>query len=61
MEVVAGYLVVIFFISQFVNLFNWTNLGVILAVNGADFLRGLHLGPVRSSSASCCSPPASIS
>jgi aminobenzoyl-glutamate transport protein len=46
MEVVAGYLVVIFFISQFVNLFNWTNLGVILAVNGADFLRGLHLGPV---------------
>jgi aminobenzoyl-glutamate transport protein len=46
MEVVAGYLVVIFFISQFVNLFNWTNLGVVLAVNGADVLRSLHLGPV---------------
>lgn len=46
MEVVAGYLVVIFFISQFVNLFNWTNLGMILAVSGADFLRALNLGPV---------------
>jgi aminobenzoyl-glutamate transport protein len=46
MEVIAGYLVVIFFIAQFVNLFNWTNLGVILAVNGADLLRGFHLGPI---------------
>jgi aminobenzoyl-glutamate transport protein len=26
--------------------FNWTNLGIILAVNGADFLRGLELSGV---------------
>lgn len=46
MEVIAGYVVVVFFIAQFVNLFNWTNLGVVLAVTGADFLRGLHLGSI---------------
>ena len=46
MEVIAGYVVVVFFIAQFVNLFNWTNLGVVLAVTGADFLRGLDLGPI---------------
>lgn len=46
MEVVAGYLVVVFFIAQFVNLFNWTNLGVILAVNGAATLKSSGLGPV---------------
>lgn len=46
MEVVASYLVVVFFIAQFVNLFNWTNLGVVLAVKGAALLQALHLGPV---------------
>ena len=46
MELVAGYLVVVFFIAQFVNIFSWSNLGVILAVNGAAFLRGLDLGPI---------------
>ncbi|MDP3073604.1 MAG: AbgT family transporter [Opitutaceae bacterium] len=46
MEVVAGYVVVVFFIAQFVNLFNWANLGVILAVNGAALLKYLGLGPV---------------
>lgn len=45
MELVAGYIVVVFFIAQFVNIFNWSNLGVLLAVNGADVLRALDLGP----------------
>jgi aminobenzoyl-glutamate transport protein len=46
MELVAGYIVVIFFIAQFVNLFNWSNLGVLLAVQGAGVLRALDLGPI---------------
>lgn len=46
MELIAGYLVVVFFIAQFVNFFNWTNLGVILAVKGATLLQWLDLGPV---------------
>lgn len=46
MELVAGYLVVIFFIAQFVNLFAWSNLGVLLAVHGAGVLRALDLGPI---------------
>jgi aminobenzoyl-glutamate transport protein len=45
-ELVAGYIVVIFFIAQFVNFFNWTNLGVILAVNGAAMLQASGLGSV---------------
>jgi aminobenzoyl-glutamate transport protein len=46
MELIAGYTVVIFFIAQFVNIFNWSNIGVVLAVNGATFLRALDLGPI---------------
>lgn len=46
MELVAGYVVVVFFIAQFVNIFNWSNLGVLLAVNGAGVLRALDLGPI---------------
>jgi aminobenzoyl-glutamate transport protein len=46
MELVAGYIVVVFFIAQFVSIFNWSNLGVVLAVNGAALLRALDLGPI---------------
>jgi aminobenzoyl-glutamate transport protein len=46
MELVAGYLVVIFFIAQFVALFSWSNLGVVAAVKGAMILRALDLGPI---------------
>jgi aminobenzoyl-glutamate transport protein len=46
MEIIAGYIVVVFFIAQFINIFNWSNLGVILAVNGAATLRALDLGPI---------------
>jgi aminobenzoyl-glutamate transport protein len=46
MELAAPYLVVVFFIAQFVNLFGWSNVGVILAVKGAGVLKALQLGPV---------------
>ena len=36
METLGGYLVLVFFAAQFVAYFNWTNLGLILAVKGAD-------------------------
>lgn len=39
MATLATYLVLVFFAAQFVALFNWTNLGLILAVNGASLLR----------------------
>jgi len=43
MEAMGGYLVLSFFAAQFVALFSWTNLGLIVAVNGADGLRALGL------------------
>jgi len=46
METLGSYLVLVFFASQFVAYFNWTNLGLILAVKGADGLKSLGLGPV---------------
>lgn len=46
MELAAPYLVVVFFIAQFVNFFAWSNVGVILAVKGAAVLKALELGPV---------------
>ena len=46
MELVASYIVIVFFIAQFVNIFNWSNLGVLMAVQGAGFLRSLDLGPI---------------
>jgi aminobenzoyl-glutamate transport protein len=48
MSTLGGYLVLVFFAAQFVAFFNWTNLGLMLAVNGADALRaaGLHEIPL---------------
>ncbi|MDN6385625.1 MAG: AbgT family transporter, partial [Alkalibacterium sp.] len=39
MASMGGYLVLAFFAAQFINYFSYTNLGLILAVNGADFLK----------------------
>jgi len=39
----SGYLVLMFFAAQFVNYFNWTGLGAIAAINGAEWLAGLAL------------------
>ncbi len=38
METLAGYLVLVFFAAQFVAFFNWTNLGLIVAIEGAMVL-----------------------
>lgn len=44
METMAVYIVLAFFAAQFINFFNWTNLGLITAVRGAEGLRALSLG-----------------
>lgn len=43
LETMAGFIVLIFFAAQFVALFNYTNLGTIIAVNGATFLKSINL------------------
>ncbi len=44
MSSLGGYIVLVFFAAQFVAFFNWTNLGLILAVNGAEALKASGLG-----------------
>lgn len=44
MGTLAGYLVLVFFAAQFVAFFNWTNLGLILGVKGAEALKAAGLG-----------------
>lgn len=43
LETMAGFIVLIFFAAQFVSLFNYTNLGTIIAVKGAGVLEAIHL------------------
>ncbi|MFN7519566.1 MAG: AbgT family transporter [Lysobacteraceae bacterium] len=43
MQTLGSYLVLVFFAAQFVALFNWTNLGLIFAVEGAELLKALGL------------------
>ncbi|MDR5659196.1 AbgT family transporter [Serpentinicella sp. ANB-PHB4] len=43
MASMGGYLALAFVMAQFVEYFNWTNLGTILAVQGADFLEATGL------------------
>ena len=40
------YMVLVFFAAQFVAYFNWTNIGLIIAIEGADFLKSSGLGPI---------------
>ncbi|GAB6168550.1 AbgT family transporter [Clostridium carnis] len=40
MSTMGGYIVLVFFAAQFVQYFNYTHLGTIIAVKGADFLQG---------------------
>lgn len=47
MATMAGYLVLMFFAAQFVNYFAWSNLGAILAINGAQWLQALALPPAQ--------------
>lgn len=46
METVSVYLVLVFFAGQFVAYFNWTNLGLIIAVEGAELLKASGLGQI---------------
>lgn len=47
MSTLGLYIVIVFFAAQFVAYFGWTNLGQILAVNGANFLQAMNLtGPM---------------
>lgn len=44
MKSLAAYIVLVFFAAQFVEYFKWSNLGIILAINGANFINNLNLG-----------------
>jgi aminobenzoyl-glutamate transport protein len=46
METLGSYLVLVFFASQFVAYFTWSNVGLIVAVKGARALQVLGLGPL---------------
>ena len=46
MATMSLYLVLAFFAAQFVAFFNWTHLGVITAVNGAELLRSSGIGGI---------------
>ncbi len=44
MKTLATYLVLVFFAAQFVAYFKWSNLGIILAVKGAELLMSADIG-----------------
>jgi len=45
LESMLPYMVLVFFASQFVAMFGWSNLGPITAIVGADQLRAMHAPP----------------
>jgi len=45
-ESLGVYMVLVFFAAQFVAYFNWTNIGLIVAIEGAEFLKSSGLGPI---------------
>ncbi|MFO7525538.1 MAG: AbgT family transporter [Ignavibacteriaceae bacterium] len=46
MESLGIYMVLVFFAAQFVAYFNWTNIGLIVAVEGASLLQASGLGDI---------------
>ncbi len=54
METLGSYIVLVFFAAQFVAYFNWTNIGLVVAVKGADGLRASGLGPIPLTIAFVC-------
>jgi aminobenzoyl-glutamate transport protein len=46
MSTLGTYIVLVFFAAQFVAYFNWTNLGLIFAINGANLIGALDLGRI---------------
>lgn len=45
-KTLAAFLVLVFFAAQFVAYFKWSNLGLIIAVQGADILNRLDIGMI---------------
>jgi aminobenzoyl-glutamate transport protein len=43
MSTLGVYIVLVFFAAQFVAFFSWTNLGIIIAIKGAEFLKSIGL------------------
>jgi len=43
METLGSYIVLVFFAAQFVEYFKWTNIGLISAISGAEFLQSIKL------------------
>ena len=41
MKGMASYIILVFFAAQFIYWFNYSNLGIILAINGAEFLKAV--------------------
>lgn len=46
METLGSYIVLVFFAAQFVAYFNWTNLGLIFAIKGAEVLKASGMNDV---------------
>lgn len=46
MATMAPYLVLVFFAAQFISLFNASNMGLIMAIHGSDYLKEIGLGPI---------------
>ncbi len=46
MSTLGTYIVLVFFAAQFVAYFNWTNLGLIFAIQGANFIGSLGMGRI---------------
>jgi aminobenzoyl-glutamate transport protein len=46
MSTLGTYIVLVFFAAQFVAYFNWTNLGLIFAIKGANLIGTLQLGRI---------------
>jgi aminobenzoyl-glutamate transport protein len=45
-KTLASFLVLVFFASQFVAFFKWSNLGLILAIDGAHILKEMQIGMI---------------
>ncbi len=43
-KTLAAYIVLVFFAAQFVEYFNWSNLGIIMAIKGAHLIESMNLG-----------------
>ncbi len=46
MRTLGSYIVLVFFAAQFVAYFNWTNLGLAVAIEGASFLNSVNMGTI---------------